>query len=155
MPSQPKFKTWLTATKSVWKVLCSFALANVTLENGILVTRQRKCFILIFWHTRSNLNKRTAPRLLPHYFLPMMKIWAISNFQLWPRNSYSLRFLRTFTLNRKKNNTPTHRSTPFPRSVSSITWYYVTSAPNFHRLSCTLMTVWSRAYIVYSVPNSL
>ena len=74
-------------------------LASLTLENVILVTRQRKCFMLIFWHTRPNLNKRTAPRLLPHYFLPMMKIWAISNVQIWPRNSYSLRFLRTFTLN--------------------------------------------------------
>ena len=73
-------------------------LTSLTLENVILVTRQRKCSMLIFWHTRTNLNKRTAPRLLPRYCLPMMKVWAISNFQLWPRNSYSLRFLRTFTL---------------------------------------------------------
>ena len=40
--------------------------------------------MLIFWHTRANLNKRTAPRLLPHYCLPIMKIWPISNFWLLP-----------------------------------------------------------------------
>ena len=70
-------------------------LASLTLENVILVTRQRKCSMLISWHTRTNLNKRTAPRLLPHYCLPMMKIWAISNFQLWPP---ILRFLLTAAL---------------------------------------------------------
>ena len=63
--------------------------------------RQRKYLMLIFWHTRTNLNKQTAPRLLPHYCLPMVEIWPISNFQLWPRNSQSLRFLRAFTVKKR------------------------------------------------------
>ena len=53
--------------------------------------RQTKCFMLIFWHTRANLNKRTAPRLLPHYCLPMVEIWPISNFRFWPPILWFLR----------------------------------------------------------------